>query len=46
MAHVVGSLPKCDVCGHSWKPKKPNPLRCASCKSPYWNAKVKEKVVK
>lgn len=32
-------LPKftCLRCGHEWAPKKPEkPLRCAYCKSPYW----------
>lgn len=29
---------KCGVCGHKWKPRKPGrPVRCGSCKSPYWD---------
>ena len=28
---------KCLRCGHEWSPKKEEkPLRCAFCKSPYW----------
>lgn len=28
---------ECLRCGHKWSPKKPEkPLRCAYCKSPYW----------
>lgn len=26
----------CDQCGHRWT-SAGKPLRCASCKSPYWN---------
>lgn len=29
---------KCDVCDHEWLSRDENkPLRCASCKTPYWN---------
>lgn len=29
---------KCDVCNHEWLARDENkPLRCASCKSPYWD---------
>ncbi len=29
---------KCLRCGHKWYPKREEmPLRCAKCKSPYWN---------
>lgn len=28
----------CEVCGHEWKAKQA-PLRCAKCKTPYWNRK-------
>lgn len=35
---------KCTRCGHKWHPKKEEvPLRCAKCKTPYWN---KPKVIK
>ncbi len=29
----------CKRCGHQWKVRGRNPIRCAnqSCKSPYWN---------
>jgi hypothetical protein len=33
-------LPKfeCLRCGHKWNPRSEEvPLRCAFCKSPYWN---------
>jgi len=33
-------LPKftCLRCGHKWSPRnEQTPLRCAFCKSPYWN---------
>jgi hypothetical protein len=28
----------CDLCGHIWT-SSGKPLRCAACKSPYWNKK-------
>lgn len=29
---------KCEVCGHVWHPRTEQvPLRCAKCKSCYWN---------
>jgi hypothetical protein len=31
---------KCERCGHAWIAMKP-PLRCAGCKSPYWDRKPK-----
>ena len=35
---VKVELPKCVRCGHLWKPRKDGtPLRCAKCRSPYWN---------
>jgi hypothetical protein len=33
-------LPKfeCLCCGHKWNPRnEETPIRCAFCKSPYWN---------
>ena len=27
----------CQRCGHAWIPRTPQVLRCARCKSPYWN---------
>jgi len=28
---------ECRRCNHKWSPRKPEtPLRCGSCKSPYW----------
>ena len=27
----------CGRCGHTWRPRRGKPLRCAKCKSPYWN---------
>ena len=32
---------KCDVCNHEWLSRDGNkPLRCAGCKTPYWNKKA------
>lgn len=28
----------CERCGHNWKAEE-KPLRCAKCKSPYWDRK-------
>lgn len=29
---------KCDRCGHEWLSRdEGTPIRCAKCKSPYWN---------
>ncbi len=29
---------KCDVCSHEWLSRnKDKPIRCASCKTPYWD---------
>ena len=36
----MGTKPvwKCDVCNHEWLSRNENkPIRCASCKTPYWN---------
>ena len=35
----VGNLyfHKCTRCGHEWSSKDETPLRCAGCKTPYWN---------
>ena len=36
----MGTKPvwKCDVCQHEWLSRKDfMPLRCACCKTPYWN---------
>ena len=36
----MGTKPvwKCDVCEHEWLSRKDfMPLRCACCKTPYWN---------
>jgi len=36
---------KCDVCNHEWLSRnKDKPIRCASCKTPYWN-KFERKVI-
>lgn len=32
----------CCRCGHGWNPRKGVvPVRCGSCKSPYWNVPIK-----
>ena len=28
---------RCLRCGHRWVSRRARPLRCASCKTPYWN---------
>lgn len=36
----MGTKPvwKCDVCNHEWLSRNDSmPLRCACCKTPYWN---------
>ena len=27
----------CSCCGHTWQSRRGKPLRCAKCKSPYWD---------
>lgn len=34
--------PRCERCGYKWDTLK-LPLRCAKCKSPYWNIKPKSR---
>jgi DNA-directed RNA polymerase subunit RPC12/RpoP len=28
---------KCLRCNHEWASKKEKPIRCAKCKTPYWD---------
>lgn len=38
MGEITRKVWKCDRCGHEWLSRDgENPLRCAKCKSPYWN---------
>lgn len=37
---------KCKRCGHEWATKNPRPLRCASCKTPYWDRERKSELGK
>ena len=30
----------CSRCGHAWRSRRGKPLRCAKCKSPYWDRSV------
>lgn len=30
----------CSRCGHKWQSRRGKPLRCAGCKSPYWDRAV------
>jgi len=30
---------ECSACGHKWQSRGARPLRCAKCKSPYWDRK-------
>lgn len=32
----------CEVCGHKWESRE-KPLRCAKCKTPYWDRKREAK---
>ena len=35
---------KCNVCKHKWQSRDgEKPLRCAKCKTPYWDRKRKKK---
>lgn len=38
MQQVLTSI--CSRCGHTWKARRGKPLRCARCKSPYWDRAV------
>jgi hypothetical protein len=35
MQQVLTSI--CSRCGHAWQSRRGKPLRCARCKSPYWD---------
>ena len=38
MGEVTRKIWKCDRCDHEWLSRDGDtPLRCARCKSPYWN---------
>jgi len=38
LGEVTRKVWKCDRCGHEWLSRDgEKPLRCASCKSVYWN---------
>jgi predicted Zn-ribbon and HTH transcriptional regulator len=41
---VIGYELTCTRCGYVWESKKEHPLRCAKCKTPYWDTprKIKE----
>ena len=42
---VTRKVWKCDRCGHEWLSRdNERPLRCASCKSPYWDVPKKKKL--
>lgn len=32
----------CERCGHTWLPENGTPVRCARCKTPYWNVAPSE----
>ena len=34
---------KCLRCGHEWASRNPHPVRCAKCKTPYWDREKKER---
>lgn len=33
----------CKRCGHEWASKREHPIRCAKCKTPYWDTERKQK---
>ena len=38
MGEITRKVWKCDRCDHEWLSRDNDmPLRCAKCKSPYWN---------
>ncbi len=41
LALIKKVICKCDSCEHEWKQEGEIPLRCAKCKSPYWNRKYR-----
>ena len=44
LGEVLRKIWKCDRCGHEWLSRDSDtPLRCAKCKSPYWNKPRKDK---
>ena len=44
MSATIRKIWKCSRRGHEWLSRnKEKPLRCAGCKSPYWNRKPKRK---
>ena len=44
MGIITKTAWKCDRCGHEWLSRDDEkPLRCASCKSPYWDKPRKSK---
>jgi len=44
MGEVLRKIWKCDRCGHEWLSRDSDtPIRCAKCKSPYWNKPRKNK---
>jgi len=44
MGSVTRKVWKCDRCGNEWLSRdNKKPLRCGSCKSPYWNIPKKKK---
>jgi len=47
MGMITRKVWKCDRCGHEWLSRDTNkPLRCASCKSPYWDKPRKQSTTK
>lgn len=45
MPQIVAKLWKCSRCKHEWKSRVAIPLRCAGCKTPYWN-RARQKEIK
>jgi len=43
MAIVKIEACKCNICGHVWLPREPDPVCCAKCKNPRWNKWIIQK---
>lgn len=47
LGQVTRKVWKCDRCDHEWLSRDgKEPIRCAKCKSPYWNQPRKGEIKK
>ena len=40
---TTATQPSCLRCGHKWESQNERPLRCAKCKTPYWDTPKPER---